>query len=470
MTRGFIVLALATALITLLPAPSFANSVVLSGPIAGLKRDGFSLSAGRPCGYVHIVVNSSTTIIANGLRIARGVYAQATGSGSCLGMTASTVTLSATQFGSVPKHVLTGDYLGAPYGSSAFAWSAYAPWLSWGEVEVPVATAIASSGIKTLYYTNPNRQAPGDNMYTSTESTFAHDCTGSRITNIGNNRNLMDPSSTAMWSLWQNVVVATKARAHYDAIFEDDADDIYDTTALPCGYAAATWLSSSNAENASLGSPVIYNGLGVLSAGYGVSSSIGLNATSAGGMMEGCYAQPGSRPVVQGKVWETVENTEILMAQQSKLFFCYANDLSPASASLSARMYTYASFLLTYDLNSSVLWEYFGTPSRFHVQPETALVATGAKVATPATITALQAPSGAYGREYLNCYLAGVAVGPCAVVVNSNYARSYSFPFTGYNHTLVLSGGGILDGGTVSVGGPAPSAVVPPLTGIVAFQ
>ncbi|MBV8148649.1 MAG: hypothetical protein JO092_06135, partial [Candidatus Eremiobacteraeota bacterium] len=47
-------------------------------------------------------------------------------------------------------------------------------------------------------------------------------------------------------------------------------------------------------------------------------------------------------------------------------------------------------------------------------------------------------------------------VGACAVVVNPDSGSAHPFPFPQYTHTLVLNGGGILDGGTVSTSGPPP--------------
>ena len=60
---------------------------------------------------------------------------------------------------------------------------------------------------------------------------------------------------------------------------------------------------------------------------------------------------------------------------------------------------------------------------------------------------------------------------PCAAVVTSNkLAISVPFPFPGkYQHTMELSGSGVLDGGTVSFNGPAPPASMPARTAVIAF-
>src|SRR5579872_5014521 len=405
----------------LLPAVAKANSVTLSGRIAWMLPAGFSLNSGRSCGFLPVVVSPATQIVHNGMPLGPGTPAQVTGAGGCRGITATQVVLSG-RTGSVPKHILTGDYLGAPYGSIQFPLSSYAQWLTWAEADITNASAFAGAGIKTLYYTNPNRQQPGDNMYTNVESTFAHDCSGVLISNTWNpNMDLMDVHSPLLWTLWQNVARVAQSRAHFDAIFEDNANDMYGTTAFPCGYLPANWLATTNAMNAALGAPIIYNALSILSTGYGVSNSIALNATSIGGMMEGCYAQPGSRPKSGGAVWRTTENTELIMAQQNKLFICYANDTSPAAGAVDVRLFAYASFLLTYDVNTSLLWEYFSSPSRFHVQPESQLVATTPLLSTPATVAALEVSPNVFAREYSACYIASVLVGPCAAVVNTDY-------------------------------------------------
>jgi len=280
---------------------------------------------------------------------------------------------------------------------------------------------------------------------------------------------LMNPLSVTLRGMWNSFVNTAMSHGHFDAVFSDDADDVYGITSMPCGYTPAFWLAATNAEQLFLGRPVIYNGLSILSAGYGVSDAIGLNISAIGGMMEGCYSQPGSSPKPHDAVWRTIENTELIMAQQNKLFFCYANNVSPAASSVDARIYTYASYLLTYNVGTSVLWEYFGTPSGFHVQPEAALVATAPVIPSPRDISGLQRSSGVYAREYGACYVYGVAVGPCASVVNSDSQNARSFPFTKYHHTLYLGGGGALDGGTLSVRGYAPPASLQPLGSVIAF-
>jgi hypothetical protein len=131
----------------------------------------------------------------------------------------------------------------------------------------------------------------------------------------------------------------------------------------------------------------------------------------------------------------------------------------------------YASFLLTYDPARAVFSPKF-TPanSGFFIQPENQLVALDPVVMQPSSIDQLNEGPNVYGRQYKNCYYAGQWIGACAMVVNSDSGgQAHTMPWSNlYHHTLVLSGGDILDGGTASPGGPAPPALIPGTSAIIA--
>jgi hypothetical protein len=93
-------------------------------------------------------------------------------------------------------------------------------------------------------------------------------------------------------------------------------------------------------------------------------------------------------------------------------------------------------------------------------------------VMQPSSIDQLSQGASVYGRQYKNCYYAGRWIGACASVVNSDYAAaSHPMPWTNlYHHTLVLSGGDILDGGTASMNGPAPPSIIPGTSAIIVIQ
>lgn len=63
-------------------------------------------------------------------------------------------------------------------------------------------------------------------------------------------------------------------------------------------------------------------------------------------------------------------------------------------------------------------------------------------------------------REFGACYYQGNFVNRCAVVVNATGA-TVPVPTTSYAHSLVLSGAGVLDGGTAAFNGTAPTQLAP---------
>jgi hypothetical protein len=451
---------------------STTSSITVSGPIvAVISSTEFQIQAGAGCGYLHIFTNSSTVFSPSGAKPAVGLNAQATGTGSCAtSVTATKVVLSST-ISTVPKHVITGAYLFSSDGVTSHGrpFSAYGSTLTWAETYA--GTNASAAGIKTIFYTNPNRTQQGDPLFTSDESTFAHTCSGSRIVQPGTSPPLylMNPNSSDLVSLYKSYVAKQLSQQHFDAIFDDEPYDWYALSAMPCNYVASTWLNAYVNEEKAVGHPVFYNGLGNFGANISISPDIQLNPGAIGGMGEGCYSARWNPRLAYGPYWTAFENTEITMAAQNKIFICYSNDLTTASSAIASRIYTYASFLLTYNLSTSMIWEYYETASGYTVEPESELVAQSPVVATPSSVSSLKTSTGTYGRRYNACYIAGKSVGACAVVVNSDNASSHAFPYTGYHHTLLLSGGGILDGGTISAAGPAPPSSLAPTTAVIAF-
>jgi hypothetical protein len=346
-----------------------------------------------------------------------------------------------------PEHVPTADYWGGYSGTHSVSAPVAAGWLTWASVNIDGSIALRPLGVKTMLYTDPNRQIAGEPLYTVDESTFAHNCAGARIPTARAGQYLMDPHSPSMLRTWKNLVDRYSAEGHFDAIFEDDADDLVSVRELPCNYDDGAWQAATIAMQGSLGHPVIYNGLSNQS-GAEISRAIGLNATAIGGMMEECYAST-KLPEIGGAQWLAAEATEQRMAAENKLFFCLVLDSADASASLRGRLYAYASFLLGYDASSAVLWEIYKTPSRQHVMPEVQLVPGGAQ-SCPPKVDALRTQSGAYRRSFSSCRLAGRDAGPCAVFVNPD-ATSHRIDRTGYTRELVLQGAGVLDGGAAQI-------------------
>lgn len=371
--------------------------------------------------------------------------------------------------GAAPAHVQTADYWAGYAGTKNVPAPQAARALSWVETDVPGSQQISRYGVKTILYTNPNRQMPGDPIYGNTENEYAHTCSGQRARGESRYAGLVltNPRSRALASLWRRTVEAHTNEAHFDAVFADEAVGTAYAQDVPCGFTFEDWIHAEIDLFRGLGRPIIYNGLNDFNA-QGVAREIALNAGAIGGMMEECYAQLSVDHRVGDWRWSATENTEIEMAGAHKYFFCYGRDLTPADQAYDSRMYTYASFLLTYDPVTTVLWEYYKTPTGGHVMPESRLVALD-PVKRVTRVEQLRAPGGAFVREYLKCYIGGRFVGACAAAVNPDSAP-HDLHLRGYRRVLALQGSGVFDGGSLRIDRRPPPEYLPPLGAAIAFK
>ena len=452
----------------------------LTGSISGVSGNTINVNGGSGCGYVNVTYSSSTSISYNGYSLSPGTSIAVWGSGSCsTSFSATSISLGSGSSSSggtsgggstSMTHVLTADYLGGYAGTHSVSASQAAPVLSWAEVNIQDANSVSGAGIKTMEYIDPFEQASSDPLYSS--GAYAYDCNGNLIVpSYDSSQLVMDPGSSTLANALYNWQAGQESQGHLDAFFYDNTDDTWGLPSLPCGVSASGWDS----ENASLigGSnyPIVFNGYGLNS---DAEALIGSSAV-AGAMLEDAYGQradPGpTAPYTTNSDWVTNENLQLNAVNVGKLFFCYNTPNSDASGSTALRKYIYASFLIGYGPSSSVLWEYFYTPSGLHVFPETELVPMNPLISSASSVSSF-ARGGVYVREYASCYLNGSSVGHCAAVVNSSSGSSYSMPSLdqSYSHTMSISGYGILDGGSVSASGPAPPSSLGPETGVILIQ
>jgi hypothetical protein len=371
-------------------------------------------------------------------------------------------------------HAITEqDYTGLQ--DPSFTWAQIAPYVDWSVVSSGDNANAQAAGIKTIIYTDPFRVDSSMPEYSNDESEFAHDCSGNRVTINGRQLTtyLTDPASSVLEGLWIKHVTDYNQGGHaqYNVVFEDSSV-VHNVSAMPCGYSQPVWISEQNAMNIGMNYPIIFNGLGDLTNGLNqVSPAIELLPTTAGGMMEGCYSNmDGPDPMPRLTVWHTYEDTEIQVLAAHKLFVCRGLDTAPDTTSQPERIYMYASFLLTYDPALAIFSPKFTPVSNgFWIQPENQLVALDPVVVQPSSIDQLGEGTNVYGRQYKNCYYAGQWIGPCAAVVNSDTSHNaHPMPWPGqYHHTLVVSGGDILDGGTASMTGPAPPSQIDGTSAII---
>ncbi len=431
-------------------------------PLAGLLMTGLLFGC-----------SSGTNNAANPASVVPPVPVQETNGGTTLG---DGVALTDEALAvAPPKHVMTGDYFDSPWGTRTVAPSRALPYLNYVRTAAANGTALHDAGFRVQVYTDPNRLAVQDPLYAaSNPSGISKTCRSEKVYDeyAGRAQYVGQPNTTILKSAYATLIESEEDLGHIDQVFMDNTGALTDFgikyyPSLPCSYTDVAWIDEEKEIADASPLPVIFNGLSGLH-NEGLSLSIGVLAASkvAGGEYEHCFsdnsrAEQGSWP------WVDTENTQLLVVSKLKQFHCQAVNTAAASSAHAARIYTIASFLMTYNPNYSILWEGFGTPSGLHVMPESGLIALNPAV-HPTSVAELKQSGGSYVRVYNSCYYRGTLIGQCAMAVNPDY---YSHPvvLAGFHHTLALIGSGVLDGGTVSYYGAAPPSTLAAESAVVAL-
>jgi hypothetical protein len=458
------------------------TSASYSGTVGSATSYGFILSTDGA--NVPVAMSSSTVVFGATLTVGSTVTVTALGTPQT-GLTATQIAVSAPptptpnpSMSPTPtpgpistKHVMTFAYIYGYNGTpTSVALSLMVPYVTWGMTDPAHAASLRSAGIKTQFYANFWRNYTSDNPsvgYTDLAPGGAHaaaqatDCSGNVLydTNYGGGYEADARSSSALGhsQVVTNYMLAEYG-SNYDAMFADDSGSVGGMT--PCNYSESTYDQAVNTVHSSLGIPIWVNALG---SAPNPANAVDLAQPSnvLGAMCEECYSDNASTgdAIQTGTSWQNVENAEIGMVAQRKVFWAYPRATGSAATETALRTYVYASFLLTYDPSYSMINEALSTPSGFPVMPETQLVALN-PLSTATSVSGYQAAGGAYFREYGACYYAGNYVSNCAVAVNPS-ASSVPVPTTSYAHSMVLSGSGVLDGGFAAFNGGAVTQLAP---------
>jgi hypothetical protein len=350
------------------------------------------------------------------------------------------------------------------------------PYVTWVQTDHTHASAFRSAGVKVDLYTNFWRNYTTNNPrigYTDLAPGGAHasaearTCSGSVIHDPSYGGGYEADARTAAAKGHALVTAGFVMNEHagtFDAVFSDDTNAMGGVP-LPCNYSNSSYITAVNTVHAALASKVFFNAFGAVA---DPSQQVGLLAPAnvLGGMCEICYdgSKNGVDYVHTGTRWINIENAEIQTVARHKIFWDYPRAIGYAQSETGIRKYAYASFLLGYDVHYAMLQEVLKTPSGFEVFPETGLVPMN-PLTTASSVTGYKRSTGAYMREFAACYYRGVNKGKCAVVVNPG-TSTVSVPTTAYAHSLVLSGAGVLDGGTAGFTGgrvtslPAANAAI----------
>lgn len=369
---------------------------------------------------------------------------------------------------SVPAHVQTAEYLWSKVEITTDP-RTYAPYLTWAYPTYSRFAEVRSAGIKTVLYINPlmpHTHSDYDYIRLSRDypQAQARDCQGNPVTAYQGTGLLLDVRSAQARAAVDSVVGDYVARVTRDgeapsaisAVFVDNANSFYGVSPMPCGFNQAAWTSAMDVALAGIRYPVIVNSLSVHPNQVPAKIAGVRGRSVTGAMYEACFNDRQWIAEEKAQI-ETVAELRRLHKPAGAGFWCYLNGTSADAASaIPLRMYAYASFLLTYDPAYSVFQESFATPSTFKVMPETQFVPLGPVVA-PQSIDQLQTSGGAYAREYRYCYYRGSFAGACEIAVNPG-GGSVPVPNAGsYKRSMIISGEGVLDGGSVTFSAGVPS-------------
>ena len=395
----------------------------------------------------------------------------------------------------VPAHVPTAAYCCAGYGNDLVSPQQAAPYVSWAaNPSAAGAAADRAAGIEHVYeYIDTFRIYRGDHAFAtlsrlSASSVLAHNCHGESVATTRPGY-LASPFAPGTLQLFDDELTYRYDPA-YTAYFIDDVDDYkYGLqNGPPCvgeppqmwrepdtarAYAALLRDARARVGGGTIAPPLIFNGLSDY-AGVPELHAVPLVlfdvSNVIGGMCEGCLGDNSPDKLAGGAEWRDDEDLELQTIRRRKIFWDYVRYIANQPA---ARLYTFASFMLTWHSRYTVYQTAYAPNAAggLHVTPETGIVAREPRKQIE-SVDALRAEGGAYVREYRACYYRGRPLGGCAFIVNSDANASLPRPRLegDYRHTVVLSGGMVLEGGTVSVEGPPLPERLAPLSAAIAVR
>ena len=388
-------------------------------------------------------------------------------------------------------HVPTAVYCCQGYANDTVPPSSAAPFVTWATTGDAGARADRAAGIEnTVDYVDVGRVYQRDRAYPLVAAgrfaaARAVNCAGQPITTSPAGF-MTDPFKPETLSLLDDELAHAYSPA-FSAYFLDDVDAFRwgMTNGFPCrGNPPAPWSepSASYAYGALLGGVrigagdrsiapnIIMNGLSQYAdrpAMHAIPLNVMRAANVIGGMCEGCLADNSPDKLKGGEEWQDDVDLEIKTVRMHKIFWDYVRYLANDPH---ARLYTFASFMLAWDPRYTVYQTAYQpvTAGQLHVTPETQLVAHDPIKGGYDSVSGLRDGEGTYVREYRQCYYRQNAIGACAFVVNSD-SGAHPAPLLAqrYGHTMTVEGGMVLEGGHVSLDGPAMPQTVPGMTGFV---
>jgi hypothetical protein len=311
------------------------------------------------------------------------------------------------------------------------------------------------------WYTSPTYVAPGNYP----ESAFAHTSGGARVwrTQGTGTEYYLDPNTAASQSGFKGIADAVKAGGGYDYIYADGVSSNlsiseYNFTGTPAEITSdAQYVGGMKQVLAGSALPTIANGF---MNGNPVQEEEYIAASNVAGIFgESCFTD--RTHVWTDQHWLDMANALLYTTQHGYLAVCGGR--GEEADTRPTRIYWLASWWLTYDANHSVALELMSSDSNpVYLFAEERLVPTN-PLQTAASISSLQTSTGAYARQFANCYYNKAAWGACAAIVNPSSTASAAMPSIAstYHHSLALDGSNLYAGGQASMSSSVPTTLGP---------
>jgi hypothetical protein len=197
-----------------------------------------------------------------------------------------------------------------------------------------------------------------------------------------------------------------------------------------------------------------YNSLGFTN-GVADLNVLASSSHFTGAVCESCVVSLGTfRPTMYAYTLNTMAKVN---ATASGHFVLLSQGVSPAgsSAQIAQRKITTAVTWLGYSPTHTIIFPNLeANTSQLNVFPENSIVPMTPLQTMSSGAVNLQVAPGIYRREFASCYNAGVAIGPCAAIVNAtggNVVIRSTWLHEAYGHVVDPIGGTIPQGGHVSL-------------------
>jgi hypothetical protein len=199
----------------------------------------------------------------------------------------------------------------------------------------------------------------------------------------------------------------------------------------------------------------VFNGLNFTSGRPNDLNVVKASTHFVGAVCEGCVVSGSAlRPAMYAPVLNAMAEINAIPNASIVLM---SNGSSPngSLAQHQQRAVTTGIIWLGYSNGHTIVWPNLEQHStNLTIFPENSIYPSSPIETMSSGATNLEVRSGVYRREFRACYNAGVAIGPCAAIVNStggNVVVSSSWLHQAYGHVIQMVGGDIPSGGRLAL-------------------